>query len=243
MVLSLQIGGFVPPLVTPLTSGGDIDVPALAQLADRLVRAGVHAIFALGTSAEFSLLTSDQHKCVVDTTLEAVAGRIPVLVGVSDTVPARVKKRLAWAQTAGAAAGVVCPPYYFPFSQAEIRSFILEVLGAADLPIMLYNIPSLAQNQLEVELVTELAGCARIIGIKDSSGDFIYFQHLLRGTRSVRAGFSVMQGRECLSAASLLMGADGLVPGLGNLVPELCVSLLEAAQAATSNAAEHCRRN
>jgi 4-hydroxy-tetrahydrodipicolinate synthase len=231
LTLYPHIAGFIPPLVTPVTESGNIARNVLSNITNNVVQAGANAVFALGTSAESSLLSDEQQKEIVDTVIETVRGRIPVLVGVSDTAPARVKARMCWAKAAGAAALVVCPPYYFPFTQTEIRTYILDLLEATDLPIVLYNIPSLAHNQLSIDLVAELASSPRVLGIKDSSGDFMYFQRLLYTVRKVRTDFTVMQGRESLSAASLLMGADGIVPGLGNLVPELCVHIIKAAQA------------
>lgn len=226
-----KLKGFVPPLVTPVMENGELDAHLLKRLAQRVVDAGASAVFALGTSAEFSLLGEEQQKRVVATIVEALGNKVPVVVGISDTGPTKVIQRLTWVQKAGAAAIVVCPPFYFPFTQEEIRRFYYDVLNASDLPLILYNIPNLAHNHLGVELVAELAANPQVLGIKDSGGDFAYFQRLLTAVKAVRSDFAVMQGRECLSAASLLMGADGLVPGLGNLAPELCMQLLRSAQA------------
>lgn len=232
---SVTLEGFVPPLITPLHPDGSLDTPTLRRLSERVVAAGAAAVFALGTSAEFSLLSEGMRRQVVATVLGAVGDQVPVLVGISDTGAPAVLERARSFQGMGAHALVISPPFYFPFTQTEIASFLQEVLAATELPIVLYNIPSLAQNALSVDLVAELAENPRVLGIKDSSGDFMYFQELLWRVKSVRPDFGVLQGREALCGASILMGADGIVPGLGNLAPELCMRLLQAGRAGDLN--------
>ena len=227
----IRLEGFVPPLVTPLTGDGSLDAGSMRRLIERVVQAGARAVFVLGTSGEFTLLDPSTQRAVIQSAVAQSGGRVPVLVGVSDHGVPGVLEKAGWAQEAGADGLVVTPPFYFPFSQGEVESFIEGLLARTALPVILYNIPQLAQTGFSVELATRLASHPRVVGIKDSSGDFIYFQRLIEAIKPVRPEFGIMQGRESLAAASLLMGADGIVPGLGNLAPGLCARLVEAARA------------
>jgi len=130
----------------------------------------------------------------------------------------------------GADALVVGSPYYFSVDAAAQQRHVEAILGAVSLPLLLYNIPQATHNPLRPETVAQLAQDRRILGIKDSAGDFEAFQGFL-AVKKRRADFRVLQGNEHFASASLLLRGDGLVPGMANFAPALFVALHRAAAA------------
>ena len=144
------------------------------------------------------------------------------------TAPAR--DAALQAADAGADALVVGSPYYFGVDAASQQRHVEAILSATPLPVLLYNIPQCTHTPLAREAVQALAAEPRILGIKDSWGDLPYFQSLLT-LKLARPTFRVLQGHEHAAMASLLLGADGLIPGLGNVAPRVMVDLVQAARA------------
>jgi len=138
----------------------------------------------------------------------------------------------------GADALVAGSPYYFNVDAASQQRHAEAILAAVSLPVLLYNIPQATHNPLKPETVAQLGRDRRILGIKDSAGDFEAFQRFL-AIKKQRADFRVLQGNEHFASASLLLGGDGLVPGMANFAPALFVSLHRAA---TASDAAGCAR-
>jgi 4-hydroxy-tetrahydrodipicolinate synthase len=221
--------GIVPPLISPLDDAGAPDADAMAILIEHVVGAGCTGLFMLGGCGEGAWLTPTQRGTVIGQAVRAAAGRVPVLAGVMmpGTGPAIEAARQAAGE--GADALVVGSPYYFGVDAAAQERHVRDVLAAVPLPALLYNIPQCTHHVLPPATVRALARDPRVLGIKDSAGDFEAFQRFLSIKRR-RPDFRVLQGNEALLAASLLQGGDGLVPGLGNVVPALMVSLCAAAR-------------
>ena len=230
--------GVVPPLISPLDSTGQPDAAALDALVAHVVEAGCSGLFVLGGCGEGAWLTPSQRGGIIRAAVRAAAGRVPVLAGVMLPATGPVVEAARQAQDLGAAAVVVGSPYYFGVDGAAQRRHIETVLDSVPLPALLYNIPQCTHETLGHRTVEALAAHPRVLGIKDSAGDFEAFQRLL-AIKRWRADFRVLQGNEALLAASLLQGGDGVVPGLGNVAPSLMVALCRAA--ARGDAAECAR--
>jgi len=220
--------GIVPPTISPLDAAREIDEEAVALLVEHVLRGGCSGLFVLGGCGEGAWLTPRQRGAVVRAFVRAAAGRVPVLTGVMlpATAPAAEAARQAAAE--GADAVVVGSPYYFDVDASAQRRHIETVIEAAGRPALLYNIPQCTHGILAPGTVAELARDGRVLGIKDSAGDFAAFQAFL-AVKGARPDFRVLQGHEHLAAASLRLGGDGLVPGLANIVPALMVELRGAA--------------
>jgi 4-hydroxy-tetrahydrodipicolinate synthase len=220
--------GIVPPAISPLDGSGEVDEGAIAALVEHCLQGGSSGLFVLGGCGEGAWLPSRQRGSVVRSFARAAAGRVPVLAGVMlpATGPAVEAARQAAAE--GADAVVVGSPYYFGVDGAAQRRHIETVIQAAGRPALLYNIPQCTHEVLAPATVEALARDSRVLGIKDSAGDFVAFQAFV-AVKALRADFRVLQGHEHLVAASLRLGGDGLVPGLANVVPTLFVELRQAA--------------
>jgi dihydrodipicolinate synthase/N-acetylneuraminate lyase len=220
--------GVVPPMISPLNETGELDGDALEALVGHILSGGCSGLFVLGGCGEGAWLTSAQRASVVRGAIRATAGRVPVLVGVMLPATGLAMDAARQAVDEGADALVVGSPYYLGVDAATQQRHVEAILGAVSLPILLYNIPQATHNPLAPATVARLAQNPRILGIKDSAGDFEAFQGFLAIKRT-RANFRVLQGHEAYAAASLLLGGDGLVPGMANFAPDLFVELRRAA--------------
>jgi 4-hydroxy-tetrahydrodipicolinate synthase len=206
-----------PPLVTPFADGG-VDADALESLVSTLDDRGVDGFVPCGTTGEFASLGPEEYQAVLETTVDAADGS-RVVAGVADTSVGGVRSRLETAAAAGSDAALLTLPY---FHTANDRSGNLEFLRAvaddSPLPLYLYNIPPYVGTRIEPETVAAAAQLEAVRGLKDSSGDFGYFQALARRTP---ADFELLQGFDSLLVPSLSFGATGGINALANAIPEV----------------------
>ncbi|WDG32788.1 dihydrodipicolinate synthase family protein [Streptomyces sp. CA-278952] len=238
MSLTAPLRGVVPPVCTPLDDRGEVDTASLTRLVGHLVDGGVHGLFALGSTSEVAYLTDAQRATALRTVVTAAAGRVPVLAGVIDTTTPRVLAHARTAAELGADALVATAPFYTRTHPTEIARHFRGLRAGVDLPLFAYDIPVAVHCKLSAALVRELAGDGTLAGLKDSSGDEGGLRGLVvaLGGREGRARgpaphFSVLTGSELTVDAALLAGADGVVPGLGNVDPAGYVRLYDAARA------------
>ncbi len=227
--LPLPLQGIIPPMVTPLRDRDTLDLTGLERLVEHILDGGVHGLFILGTTGEGPSLSYRLRTELIDRTCRHVNGRVPVLVGITDTVFTESVRLAHAAAKAGASAVVVAPPYYFSMSQPELLEYVQQLVAEVPLPMFLYNIPSHTKTGFELETVRRAAELPDVLGIKDSSSDMIYFHGLISLFRD-RPDFTVLIGPEELLGESLLLGGHGGVNGGANLYPRLYVQLYEAAQ-------------
>ncbi|MDI9835103.1 dihydrodipicolinate synthase family protein [Streptomyces sp. KAU_LT] len=235
MSSSQPLRGVVPPVCTPLDASGEVDTASLTRLVEHLVGGGVHGLFALGSSSEVAFLTDRQRAIALETVVEAAAGRVPVLAGVIDMTTPRVLAHAEAARTAGADALVATAPFYARTHPREIAGHFWTVRERSGLPLYAYDLPVSVHSKLTPALVRALAEDGTLAGLKDSSGDEGGLRRLIveLGGRHGRAegpapAFSILTGSELTVDAALLAGADGVVPGLGNVDPAGYVRLYDA---------------
>jgi 4-hydroxy-tetrahydrodipicolinate synthase len=229
-VLPKPLRGIIPPLVTPLSGRDTLDVPGLERLIEHVLQGQVHGLFILGTTGEAPSLSHRLRREMLDRTCRQVAGRVPVLVGITDTSFVESVDLARAAADAGAQAVVVSAPYYFPAGQPELTEYLDHLVPELPLPLFLYNMPSLTKVTFETETVRRVLDMEQVVGLKDSSGDMLYFHRIL-GLTQARQDWSILVGPEELLAEAVLLGAHGGVSGGANLAPSLYVSLYEATQA------------
>ncbi|WP_037911004.1 dihydrodipicolinate synthase family protein [Actinacidiphila yeochonensis] len=220
--------GVVPPLCTPLTEDGEVDTASLERLTAFQLDAGVHGLFVGGSTGEVAQLTDAQRDTALRTVTATVAGQVPVLAGVIDTGTLRVIEHARRAHRLGADAVVATAPFYVGAGEGELRAHFLALHAAVDLPLVAYDIPSNTHVKLPPALLGELAQEKAIAAVKDSSGDLESFQKVMDGAAG--SGVACLTGSETLADLALARGADGVVPGLGNVDPHGYVRLYEAAR-------------
>jgi 4-hydroxy-tetrahydrodipicolinate synthase len=226
--------GVIPPVCTPLTDDREVDGDSLRRLLDHLVDGGVDGLFLLGSSSEAAFLTDDQRDEVLRIAVPHVAGRVPVIAGVIDMTTPRVLQHVRRALDAGVGGVVATAPFYTRTHVAEIEvhfSRIKEAIG--DVPLFAYDIPVCVNGvKLDPAMVLRLAADGVLAGVKDSSGDDAGLRALVLSKRSAGlADFSVLTGSELTVDSAMLMGADGVVPGLGNVDPVGYATLVRLARA------------
>ena len=225
-----RLSGVVPPVVTPLTADHELDLAGLERVVEHLIRAGVDGLFVLGSTGEGAFLTDAERAQVIGAAVTATAGRVPVLAGVIDVATRRVIDHAHAAVRAGADAIVATVPFYGRASRREVAAHYRQIAGAVGAPLVAYDIPEFVGAKLDADLLAELAHAGVLAAVKDSSGDDGGLRRLLLATRELPE-FSVLTGSEVAVDTALMMGADGVVPGLANVDPEGYVRLHRAAVA------------
>src|ERR1051326_4841612 len=174
--MQAPLTGIIPPLVTPLRSRDELDIAGLERLVERALAGGVSGLFLLGTTGEGPGLSYRIRRELIDRVCVQVKKRLPVLVGVTDTAYVETINLAHHAAEAGADAVVVAPPYYLPEAQPELQEYLSHLVSDLPLPLFLYNMPSLTKVSFEIETLRWAMQQPRIIGLKDSSGNMIYFR-------------------------------------------------------------------
>lgn len=217
-------GGLVCPVVTPVSPDGDVDGETFARHLDALVD-HVDGVFVLGSCGEHPWHSAATEDAVVAVAGERLSGRRTLYVGAGQADLGGTLR--AFERYADSAADylVVTPPTYFPLSDGELVDGLVAMADHAPRPLVLYNIPQFAGNAISPAVLREVARHPAIAGIKDSSGDLSLFDAYLTARPG---GFRVLQGRDHLVAASLLLGADGAVAGLANIAAPLLRELVHA---------------
>lgn len=226
--LPQPLRGIVPPMVTPLIDNDTLDIEGIVRLVDHMIAGGVHGIFILGTTGELASLSYRLRHELTEHVCKIVAGRIPVLVGITDTAFQESINLAATAARYGATAVVAAPPYYYTPTTPDLIHYFQHLAEKSPLPVFLYNMPSHTRINLEPAIVRTLSKHHNIIGLKDSSANGTYFQQILHTVSDLK-DFSVLMGPEELTAEAVLMGGHGGVNGGANMFPELYVKLYEAA--------------
>jgi dihydrodipicolinate synthase/N-acetylneuraminate lyase len=235
------IKGIIPPLAKPLSDRDTLDKEGLDRLINHVLEGGVSGIFVLGTTGEAPGLSYRLRRELITEACRIADGRVPILVGITDTSFVESVALANYATDAGASAIVLSTPYYFPVGQKELSEYIRSIVPEIPLPLMLYNIPSLTKVPFEIETLRQLADLDRIVGVKDSGGDLDYFTELI-SLRQQRNDWSFYMGPEHLLVPAVNAGADGGVHAAANVFPELFVNAYKAAVDNDANAIETLQR-
>lgn len=226
--IKLSLKGIIPPLVTPLLNTDTLDIQGLERLIEYTISGGVHGIFILGTTGEFASLSYKIRKELIERTCQQVKGRVPVLVGITDSAFAESLNLARIAAGSGADAVVLAPPYYFASGQPELLEYLQRIMVQMPLPLFIYNMPVHTKVVFEPETVKAAAKIPGIIGMKDSSSNLAYFKQVQFALRD-HPDFTFMVGPEEFMAEFVLTGGHGGVNGGANLFPKLYVGLYNAA--------------
>jgi 4-hydroxy-tetrahydrodipicolinate synthase len=212
-------------MCTPLSDDGEVDVPSLESLVEYLIDGGVHGIFPLGSTGEMSLLTEKQRSLVLHTTVRAVNGRLPVVAGIFDSSTLRCIENARAAKEAGVDGLVLTSIYYYRPSQHEIIDHFRAIRRAIDLPVLAYDIPDTVHVKLEVSTIKTMAAEGLIVGVKDTTDNLESIRKLKLATQD--CGLSIFTGQQLMLDVALIMGANGGVPGLANVLPAEYAKLYE----------------
>jgi 4-hydroxy-tetrahydrodipicolinate synthase len=209
--------GVLPALITPFTDDGEaIDTQSLAAIVERLIGAGAGGLVPGGSTGEFTTLSHAERRELVEVTVAAAAGRVPVVAGTGALSTRETVELSLHAERAGAAAVMIVPPFYDPLGWRELRAHYTAVADAIAIPIMYYNLPGASGVRLSAEQLRELP----ISCLKDTGGDATAATELIQTD-----GPTLLNGWDTLTFAALAAGVEAVVWGTASILPEPCVEL------------------
>jgi 4-hydroxy-tetrahydrodipicolinate synthase len=226
-----QLKGLFPPLVLPLSKSEQIDFDSLGQQIDFLLAAGVDGLWVNGTTGDFFALTDEERLRVVETAVRQVAGRLPVIAQVGDTVTRRAITKAEQALAAGVDFLAVVPPYYLDYTQSELKQHYRAIARAVKQPLVLYQVPQMCKVSLTIPSILELTRDGVLLAIKDSAGDLEFYRRMVNSIREQGLSLRCFIGTGGLMDVSLFVGGHGLMCAIANIVPRLCKNLYRSALA------------
>jgi 4-hydroxy-tetrahydrodipicolinate synthase len=222
----IDFHGVLPALVTPFTGdGAAVDTDAIGAIVERLVGAGVGGLVPGGSTGEFTTLTNAERREVVEATVAATAGRVPVVAGTGALSTAETIDLSIHAERTGAAAVMIVPPFYERLGWRELLTHYAAVAERVSIPIMYYNLPSASGVTLDVDQLRELRRVAGVTSLKDTGGDAVTATELIQAADDVP---TLLNGWDTLTFAALAAGVRAVVWGAASIVPEACVALHRA---------------
>lgn len=226
-----RLAGIFVPMLTPLFADETVDIVSLRRLVDFLVGAGVHGIWAMGTTGEFAAFPESERARAVQATVDGVAGRVPVIANIGDSSTGLALRHARHAVDAGADALALTPPHYYPHSMDEMLTHFRALKSAfPDLPLLIYNIPQTVKVKMTVATTLQLAREGTVQGIKDSQNDLRWFRVLTQAIRSegLEEQFRMFLGTRILIDAAMVIGAHGAIPATSNVAPAAAAETWEA---------------
>jgi 4-hydroxy-tetrahydrodipicolinate synthase len=221
-----SFSGVYVAMVTPMTADENIDCGALSRLTEELIAAGVHGLIPLGSTGEYYALDARERQDVLQTVLEAAAGRVPVVAGANAGSTRDVVEYSRQAEQLGAAGLLLAAPYYSLPREEELYEHFRLVNDAVGIPIILYNYPGRVGVDLIPEFIDRLTTLKNVQYVKESTGDVTRVSEIIR-----RCGdrIAVFSGCDTEALEHFLLGAVGWVTGAANFLPRQSVALFEKA--------------
>ena len=236
--MSAPLSGIVVPIPTLFDDRGRVDDEASARHIDWLIDRGVNAIFALGTTGEFTSLSPDERRAFAAVSVRAARGRVPVLVGCGSPWTDEAIAYARHAAEVGASGVVAVLPYYWVPSDRSIHEHYRLLARGTSLPVYIYNYPALTGRSIPPSLVARLAADHHnIAGLKDTVDSIGHVQEAIALVKARRPDFSVLAGMDTHLLNTVLLGGDGCVPGSANFAPDPFVRIYGDAVAGRLDAA------
>src|SRR5712675_1791686 len=220
--------GVFPYLVSPVDAQGQIRQRVLGRLCDDLIKSGVHGLTPLGSTGEFAYLSNAQRMAVVQTTIEAANGRVPVVAGVASTSTSDAVAQAKSYQMLGADGILAILEAYFPLGDSGVESYFRAIADAVDIPVVIYTNPQFQRSDLTLDTIARLAEHPRIRYIKDASTNTGRLLSILN-----RCGdrLGVFSASAHIPAAVMLIGGVGWMAGPACIVPRQSVKLYKLCKA------------
>jgi 4-hydroxy-tetrahydrodipicolinate synthase len=220
--------GVFPYLVSPVDTDGAVRAGVLGRLCDDLIGAGVHGLTPLGSTGEFAYLNAAQRARVVETTIAAAAGRVPVVAGVASTSTADAVAQARTYQKLGADGILAILEAYFPLADAQVEAYFRGIADAVDIPVVIYTNPQFQRSDLTLDVIARLAEHPRIGYIKDASTNT---GRLLSIMNRCGDGLRVFSASAHIPAAVMLIGGLGWMAGPACIIPRQSVALYDLCKA------------
>src|SRR4051812_29279627 len=218
-----RLKGCGTALVTPFTSNGAIDEKALRSLVDWQIDEGIHFLVPCGSTGEAATMTLDEHRRVVEITVEQAKGRVPIVAGAgsNDTQKAIALSKLM--RETGATHLLHTSPMYNKPPQRGIVAHYKAIAEAVDLPIVVYNVPGRTGSNIEAKTTLEMAKIKGIAAVKEASGNLSQIADIIAGRAEKQ--FSILSGDDEMTLPIMALGGDGIVSVISNATPRLMSEL------------------
>jgi len=217
-----MLKGSLVALITPMRADGAVDEDALARFVDWQIREGTNGLVSVGTTGESPTLNHDEHRRAVEITIEASGGRVPVIAGTGSNSTEEAIALTRHAREAGADAALVVTPYYNKPTQEGLYLHFKAIADAADIPIIIYNIPSRSIVDMTPATMGRLAKHPNIVGVKDSTANLTRPLHT---RRACGPEFCQLSGEDHTVLPFLAAGGSGCISVTGNVAPRLCSAM------------------
>ena len=215
---SILFSGSIPALITPFTQDG-VDEKAFQEFIDWQIEEGSSGVVPVGTTGESPTLSHAEHERVVELAVEVANGRVPVIAGAGSNATSEAISLARHAKAAGADAALVVLPYYNKPTQEGLYQHFKAIHDAADLPILIYNIPGRCVIDMSVETMARLAKLPNIVGVKDATNDL--GRPLLTRVQ-IGPEFCQLSGEDITATAFYAQGGHGCISVTANVAPRLC---------------------
>ena len=219
--------GVFPYLVSPVDAAGRVKSDVLRRLADDLIGAGVHGLTPLGSTGEFAYMSNAQSTEVVRATIEAAAGRVPVVAGVAATATADAVAQARNYQKLGADGILAILESYFPLAEPQVESYFRAIADAVDVPVVLYTNPQFQRTDLSLDVIARLSEHPRVRYIKDASTNTGRLLSIINRCERLK----VFSASAHIPACVMLIGGVGWMAGPACVIPRQSVSLYELCRA------------
>ncbi len=219
--------GILTALVTPFRDG-ELDVPALRDLIELQIDAGIAGLVPCGSSGESATLSHEEHRRVVEIVVETVAGRVPVVAGTGSNSTREAIALTAHARDAGADGALLLSPYYNKPTQEGIYAHYAAIARETGFPLIVYNIPGRTASNILPETLARLSALDHVVGVKESSGDLDQIAHVVA---RCSADFDVLSGDDALTLPLMSVGGKGAISVTSNIAPRQMIEMARLYQA------------
>ena len=227
-----MLTGSLVAIVTPMKSGGALDLQALERLIDWHIASGTSGIVVVGTTGESPTVDVDEHCRLIKTTVDHVAKRVHVMAGVGANATAEAIALTRYAREVGADSGLSVVPYYNKPTQEGLYRHFRSIAEAVDLPIVVYNVPGRTVADLSTDTTLRLAQVPGIVGIKDATADVGRGSELIKGLKAAgKRDFAVYSGEDITALPLVFMGGQGVISVTANVAPKAMADMCRAALA------------
>lgn len=225
---STEFRGVWPYLVSPIDQDGEVEAEVLARLVTHLIEAGVHGLTSLGSTGEFAYLSWPQRRRIVEVTLTAAAGRVPVVAGVAATTTVEAVRQAAEFERLGCAGILAILEAYFPVQDAGVVAYFRAIAEAVSCPLVLYTNPQFQRSDLSFGAIAELAKIDNIRYLKDASTNT---GRLLTIMNQVGDRLGIFSASAHIPISVMLLGGRGWMAGPACLIPRQSVQLYDLSRA------------
>ncbi len=221
----MDVGRLLTAMITPFTDDNHVDLAGIARIVDHLIETGTTAIVACGTTGESPTLSHDEKLEVIKETVQATAGRVPVIAGTGSYDTRESILLSQEAQSLGADGLLLVSPYYNRPTQEGLEAHFTAIANAVDIPIMLYNVPGRTGVRIEIPTILRLAQLPNVFAVKEASGDMA---HIVRLCANKPDDLAVFSGDDSFTLPVLSVGGSGVVSVAAHVVGPEMTAMMDA---------------